>query len=414
MSESLGLRMLYLVGEPDGAERVDVADLFAKRLAARGLDIDYVIFTTEGRGFWRAREWHGARAFVTSLPPREGFVGKVANKLLELGVDLRTAWQALTGSYDVVQVRDKFVVGVLALGAARVTGRKFTYWLSYPYAESRILDGEEGRSRFPLLSIAGGRVAAWLLYRIIMRYADHVFVQSRQMLEDVAAEGIPRERMTPVPMAVSEALLDAPPAPVEPGTVLYLGTLNRVRRLDVLVDAMALVHERHPEARLIVVGDGPDPEDQAFLERRAAESGLGDRVEFTGRMPMDAAHAMVARAAVCLSPFYPTPILQSTSPTKISEYMALGRPVVANTHPEQSVIIEESGAGICVEWSAEAFAEAINQLLDDPDGAEAMGALGRDYVRRHRIYPVIAPLVAREYAKLFDLPEGSADIAGQG
>ena len=63
MSEALqNLRMLFLVGEPDGAERVDVADLFARRLAEQGMQIDYVIFTTRPDGFWREQEWHGARA----------------------------------------------------------------------------------------------------------------------------------------------------------------------------------------------------------------------------------------------------------------------------------------------------------------------------------------------------------------
>lgn len=402
MSElDLGRRMLFLVGEPGGAERVDVSDLFAVRLAAMGLDIDYVIFAGAPAPFWRAREWRGARAFVVGRSAVPGIPGKILNKLYEVGADLRTFWQALTGDYDIIQVRDKFVVALLGLLAARLRGRRFCYWYSYPFAESRILEGHEGRARIPVLSIAGGTLAKWLLYKVVMPRADHVFVQSQQMLEDIAAEGVPRELMTPVPMAVDEALLATPPADVEPDTVLYLGTMGRVRRLDVLLEALARVRETRPQARLIMIGDGPDPDDLKFLQERAAALGQADAVEFTGRMVMADAHARVARAAVCVSPFYPTPILQSTSPTKISEYMALGRPVVANTHPEQSAILAASGAGLCVEWSADAFAGAISQLLDDPAGAEAMAGRGRDYVREHRIYSVVAPPVAAEYARLF-------------
>ncbi len=400
MPELQGKRMLYLVGEPGGAERVDVADLFAKRMAERGLIVDYVIFDTQSSGFWVEQPWHGATAFSIGRSQRAGVAGKIINKLIELAADLRTFWQALTGPYDIIQIRDKFVVGVLGLAAARLSGKRFTYWLSYPYAECRIVDGEAGHARFPALSIAGGKVAKWLLYRIIMPNADHVFVQSRQMLDDVHAEGVDRELMTPVPMAVSEALLEQPAAAVEPGTVLYLGTMVRVRQLDTIIRAFARVHENHPAARLIMVGDGPDPEDRALLEQVTAGLGLSSVVEFTGMLPMDEAHRRVARAAVCLSPFYPTPILLSTSPTKISEYMALGRPVVANAHPEQSVILAESGAGICVDWSEAAFAEAISRLLDDPAGAEVMGAKGRAWVRANRIYPVVAGPVAREYEKL--------------
>jgi glycosyltransferase involved in cell wall biosynthesis len=396
----LPLRMLFLVGEPDGAERVDVADLFAIRLAALGLKIDYVLFDNEATGLWHAKEWRGARAFVVGRSKRSGLSGRVCNKLIEVSADLRTFWQALTGPYDLIQVRDKFVVGVLALTAARLSGKRFVYWLSYPYAESRILDGKEGRAAYPWLSIVGGRIAAWLLYKIIMPNADHVFVQSEQMLNDIAAEGVPRELMTAVPMGVNESMLTVKPAVVEPGSILYLGTLNRVRRLDTLIEALEIVRQSHTNARLVFVGDGPEAADRDYLQQVVQRHGLSDAVEFTGALSMAEAHAYVARAAVCVSPFYPTPILQSTSPTKICEYMALGRPVVANSHPEQSVIIAGSGAGLCVEWSAAEFARAISQLLDDPAGAEVMAARGPDYVRSHRTYAVIAPLVAEKYARL--------------
>ena len=138
----LDMRMLFLVGEPGGAERVDVAELFAGQLAAKGLQIDYIIFDPGPSGFWKEREWHGARAFAIGRSSLPGLAGKAVNKLIELAADLRTFWQALTGPYDVIQVRDKFVVGVLGLLAARLSGKRFTYWLSYPYAECRILDGQ--------------------------------------------------------------------------------------------------------------------------------------------------------------------------------------------------------------------------------------------------------------------------------
>jgi glycosyltransferase involved in cell wall biosynthesis len=395
-------RILYLVGGPGNAERVDVSDLFARRIAAGGFDIDYVIYTREPAVSWREIEWHGARAFVVGRSARGGFAGAVISKWYELLADLRTFCMALSGRYDIVQVRDKFVVGVLALIATKLRGRVFTYWLSYPFAECRIIDGRDGNARFPRISIAGGHAASWLLYRIILPGADHVFVQSEQMKRDVAAHGIPTYRMTAVPMAVSEKLLDTSKQTIHPGSILYLGTLIRVRRLDTLLEALVIVRRRHPEACLLFVGEGDSPEDRAFLERRTDELGLRSGVRFTGMLPMHEAHALVARSAVCVSPFYPIPILLSTSPTKISEYMALGRPVVANEHPEQSRIIAESGAGYCVEWSAEAFADAIVRLLDDPHAAERMGERGRDYVRRTRIYPVVAPAVLAEYRRLLD------------
>ena len=53
-------RMLYLVGGAGNAERVDVSDLFAKRLAGYGLKVDYVIFNRDPAACWRQIQWRGA------------------------------------------------------------------------------------------------------------------------------------------------------------------------------------------------------------------------------------------------------------------------------------------------------------------------------------------------------------------
>jgi len=72
-------------------------------------------------------------------------------------------------------------------------------------------------------------------------------------------------------------------------------------------------------------------------------------VVFVGQLPQPEALVYVQESDVCTSPFYPTPILQSASPTKLVEYL---RPAtrVANDHPEQRRVIEDSGAGICTPY----------------------------------------------------------------
>ena len=115
---------------------------------------------------------------------------------------------------------------------------------------------------------------------------------------------------------------------------------------------------------------------------------------------MQEAWKFVSKADVCVSPFYPTPILNSTSPTKLIEYMAIGKPVVANDHPEQNLVILESGAGICVPWEENAFADAIVKLLSQPEIAEKMGHKGRHYVEKHRNYKIIANVVENEYFRI--------------
>lgn len=108
------------------------------------------------------------------------------------------------------------------------------------------------------------------------------------------------------------------------------------------------------------------------------------------------------QADVCVSPLYLSPIFEPASPTKLIEYMAMGKAVVANDHPEQRLVISESGAGICVPYQEEAFAAAIVDLLNDPTRAMEMGKKGRRYVEKHRTYKIITDIVENAYLRIFE------------
>lgn len=395
-------RVLFHVGGAGNAERVDVSDLFAQRLANEGLTIDYVLFDRKPGPAWKATQWRGAQAFVVGASSAGGLRGALTNKFKQLWADVRTVALAASGRYDIVQIRDRFFVAPLALLAARIRGKKFVYWLSYPYPESRLIDAQEGRARIRWATWLLGSLEAWILYRLVLPRVDHAFVQSEQMLRDIVAEGVDASLMTPVPMGVNESLLEHKAAEFRPNTIAYLGTLIRVRRLEMLVAALALVKKQVPDAQLLLVGDGEDPEDRDNIEQAVRKFALEDSVEITGMLPMAQAHGLIAQAAVCVSPFYPTPILLSTSPTKISEYLALGRPVVANVHPEQSLVLEQSGAGYCVPWSPEDFAQAIVKLLVDPTQSAQMGQQGREWVAGNRVYGKIAEDLIPYYQRLLE------------
>ena len=84
----------------------------------------------------------------------------------------------------------------------------------------------------------------------------------------------------------------------------------------------------------------------------------------------------------------------------------MGKAVIANDHPEQRLVIEQSGAGYCVPYEEKAFAEATVTLLREPELARAMGERGREYAIQHRAYGIIADLVERE---LLAVADGAAE-----
>ncbi|MGE4504430.1 MAG: glycosyltransferase [Desulfovibrionaceae bacterium] len=379
--------------------RPDLAVLFHRELAGRGHGFDWRMQSEAGLERTRRVPWAGGEVVVAPRTSRLRWYHRVWNNLRDLANDV-TGLLTNKG-YDFVQVKDKFLVALLGPLAARRNGGRFVYWLSYPFPESWMYEARQGTALYPLVYGLRGRLCFWLLYRVILPSADHVMVQSERMREDVAAQGIPREKMTAVPMGVDLENFPAPAPAPENKVVLYLGSMIRVRGLEFLLGAFARVLREEPEARLVMVGEGKTPADLEFLKAEAGRLGIAEAVEFTGFMDRDAAFARVAGAAVCVSPFKPSPVLDSTSPTKLSEYLALGRPVVANDHPEQSLVLSECGAGVVTPWEEEAFAGGILQLLRLPASErEELGRRGWAWVEQNRTYASIADLVERTYENI--------------
>jgi len=307
--------------------------------------------------------------------------------------------------YDGVEVKDKFLSAVFALLAARLHGKKFIYWLSYPFPEEYLRRAGDGTARYPFLYRIRGATFGLLLYRVLLRFADHVFVQSEAMRREVARKGIPLEKMTAVPMGIKAPQFAGSDTgrsviPRNVPSFLYLGSLARSRYIDFLVRVLVKVRAELPAARLYLVGKAEDAADEDFLKREAQRLGVAESVVFVGQLPQSKALQYVQDADVCVSPLYPTPVFNVASPTKLVEYMAMGKAVVANTHPDQQFLIDESGGGYCVPYEEEAFAKAILALLHAPDLARTMGERGKRYALKHRTYGTIADIVERQMVSI--------------
>lgn len=407
------MRFLFLCPNLFPPRHVDVAVLFGRELGERRSHaIDFLLQSKAPCRRSYTTRWLGNRVFVGPTDLGVRAVNRLRKRLLDLRNNLRVFSLIRRNRYDFLLVKDRFLSGALSLLAARIARTPYVYWLSYPYPEANLGHVREGTARYPAIYYLRGKLYGLLLYRLILPHADHVFVQSDRMKQDIAGHpaGIPAERMTPVPMGVSLEEMPDPAPAAEPDDenkrVVYLGTLLANRRMDFLIHAFSQVAAAEPKAVLCMVGEGGDPSDIEGLKDLAEALGIGDRVRFTGFLPFEEAWDHVRRAAVCVSPFYPSPILRSTSPTKLVEYMALGKAVVANDHPEQRRVIAESGAGLCVPYDPAAFGDAIVTLLRDPDRRRAMGRRGRRYVERHRDYPVIADFVEGRLREVLKIGDG--------
>ena len=399
------MRLLFATIEPCPTFRPDVAALFGKFLPRFGVTSDLV--TERAPGVAGEVSWGGGEALLISSCG--GRSRRYAANLLHYALTLLRADRA---KYQAIQVRDMPLVALLGLLAARLKKLPFFYWMSFPTPEGQIyLARERGLSAgllrflFPLLW--RGWMHLFLLYRIVLPRADHVFVQSDRMREDLVGKGIARQKLTPVVMGVDlEASVPEAIAPVDDArlkgkrVLIYLGTLARGRRIEVLFDMLKILRQRFPDVLLLLVGEADDEVDEKRLRKLADDAGVAEATVWTGWLPPREAWRYVRAAEVGLAPVPRGSMLDCGSPTKVLEYLALGVPVVANDNPDQERVLREGGGGLCVPLTAHDFAQAVSRLLVDEPLRRAMASSGQSYVRASRGYQTLAKLVADKYAEL--------------
>lgn len=399
------LRILFITSDKYPPYRPAAKAIFSEELVKRGHRVDWVIQAERSCATFRQEKFGNGTAYIGPTDDGGSKWHRLRKHLLDIVNDLRMFSLIRRKNYDIVQVKDKYLAALLALFVARFSGVKFFYWLAYPHAEASLYSARNSYARYRWVTYLKGMLYHFCLYKVILRFADHAFVQSEQMKRDIIAEGIPSHKLTPIPGSLNLDQMPSlalendslPQGIVEQKKIVYLGTLISVRRLDFLIRVISDVIKKYPNAKLYLVGKGEQPKDEQLLMSEIRRLSVHDAVVMTGQLPMADALSHVATADVCVSPYYPIPILNSTSPTKLIEYMAMGKAVVCNDHPEQSLVIAESGAGYCSPWSEDKFADAIIRILDNPLVAKEMGEKGRAYVKRFRTNSKMADIVEEKY-----------------
>jgi glycosyltransferase involved in cell wall biosynthesis len=186
--------------------------------------------------------------------------------------------------------------------------------------------------------------------------------------------------------------------------LVYLGTLDRNRQIDLLFEMLEIVRRQFPDALLALVGDAEDEGHERWLRSRAEQLGVTGATIWTGWLPIQEGWRYVRAAEVGLSPIPRGPLLDCGSPTKSLEYLALGVPVVGNDNPDQKQVLDEGGGGFCVPLTADDFAHAVCSLLASEPLRRAMACSGQSYVRARRSYELLARTLADKYADLLECP----------
>lgn len=400
------LKILMLPDKTYPTSHAVLEEVYANILHSKGHEIIWVMQSSEKLKKNKIVDWRGSIVYVTMASPGTSRFGRLINHILRfIGKAIVIREILKKEKFDLVQVRTGIIEGILAVYLKKRYGIPFSFQYSSPCGGS-IYASKSGMARYPLIYYVRGIISqpilAWLMAK-----ADLILPISKWMKRDLIKKGIPEEKMMIFPLGADATLSPKKISGkrirkkfeigVSP-TIIYLGTMNRVRELDFLLRVLMKVKKEIYNVKLLMVGDG---DDRSRLEKLSKSLGIEENIIFTGQVPRSRVPEFIASANIGVSPIPPVPIYQVSSPTKLIEYMAMGKTVVANCEiPDQKEVVKESGGGICVRYDEEKFAEAMIELLNNPKERKEMGKKGRDWVVKNRSYEILAREIEERY---FDL-----------
>jgi len=204
--------------------------------------------------------------------------------------------------------------------------------------------------------------------------------------------------ITIIPMGVDESSFK-PKNDRAPGkTILFIGRLAEIKGVEYLIRAFPKVKEKHPEAKLNIIGEG---EEEPRLRREAESTGHGKDIHFLGPIPHEKITGHYQAADVFILPS----IVDSRGASEglgvvVIEALACGTPTVATELGGITDIIKDGETGLLVpEKNPDRLADAIDKILSDRDLADRLARNGRLLVHEKYGWEKIASEFKRVYIK---------------
>lgn len=220
----------------------------------------------------------------------------------------------------------------------------------------------------------------------------------------VIPPGVDLERFQPVARPVAKQIAGIPR---EDRNILFAGRIERLKGIDTLLRAMALIQERRPEAvagvSVSIIGGDPwsdDPdEEMARLQALRQELGIHDLVTFLGSKDQEILPYYYAAAEMVIVPSH----YESFGLVAL-EAMATGTPVIASEVGGLAFLVRDGETGFHVpSRDPEALAERIYTLLSDRSCLKQMGRNAIAHASQYA-WPLIADRIVALYAELAPAP----------
>lgn len=164
----------------------------------------------------------------------------------------------------------------------------------------------------------------------------------------------------------------------------FIGTFTRWHGVETMFDAAEIVAKKNSHIRFLFIGEG---DLRTKLQHRAGEEGLHRTCTFTGLIPHHQAATHLAACDILVSPHlgFEDGTKFFGSPTKLFEYMAMGKAIIASKLEQIGEVITDGANGLhMAPGNAQQLAELIVQLANDDALRKRLGAQARrDVVNKY-------------------------------
>jgi glycosyltransferase involved in cell wall biosynthesis len=306
--------------------------------------------------------------------------------------------------FDVVHAHNPPDTFVFIAGFYKLFGKRFIF-------DHHDLSPEMYRARFP----GSGSLLVYdvlvLLEKLTCRLANHVIATNESYKKIEMERGrVPEARITIVRNGIELDRLRS----VEPDRALrqkgkmiigYVGVMGFQDGVDNLLRALhhLLRDLRRTDFYCILIGDG---DAWPGLKKLVRELALEEYVWLPGPIFGGDLLRYLSATDICVDPDPSNPYNDRSTMIKMMEYMALGKPIVAFDLPEHRFTAQQ--AAVYVPPNDEfAFAQAISELMDNPQRRETLAEFGRRRIRTELAWNFSIPHLLKAYRAVLPAPAGA-------
>lgn len=277
----------------------------------------------------------------------------------------------------VIGVMPALADGILAARAARKYGVPLTLWVQDLFAQAAVQSGVRGGVHVASLT---AKIEGWLA-----RQAEAIAIIAEGFRNPLEGMGVEPDRIhrvrnwthiSPPTMSQDDARHSLG-LPLDKTICMHAGNMGLKQGLENVIDAARLAQNDAPELYFVLMGDGSQ---RTSLEKRAR--GLAN-VRFLDPVEREMFPNALYAADILLINQLGT-VIDMSLPSKLTSYLAVGRPVVAAVHPdsESAIAVRESGGGAVVEADNHTVLVEELRCMSGNAGRSQLGALGRLYAHR--------------------------------